>query len=101
MDVKTIAGGIGAAAAGVAAIFIGVSAAANAADRIGWIVIGVSFLAATAIALIAGATAKPVGSPPPKASIGGKFLGVPDRAFWLIVVILVIGLVLGGILLAI
>jgi hypothetical protein len=96
MNIKTIAGGIGAAAAGAAAIIIGVSAA-----RVGPIVIGAAFLAATAIALIAGATATPQGSPPPNASIGGKFLGVPDTAFWLIVAILVVGMVVGAILLAI
>jgi hypothetical protein len=96
VDIKTIAGGIGAAAAGVAAIIAGVSGVG-----LGAIVIGVAFLAVTTIALIAGATATPQGSPPPNASIGGKFLGVPETAFWLIVAILVVGLVVGGILLAI
>jgi hypothetical protein len=96
MDIKTIAGGIGGAAAGVAGIVIGITSAG-----VGAIVIGVAFLAVTAIALIAGATATPQGSLPPKPSIGAKFLGVPDGAFWLIVAILVVGLVIGGILLAV
>ena len=96
MDVKTIVGGVCAAAAGAAAIVVGVRGAG-----LGPIVIGVAFLAVTAIALIAGATATPQGSPPPSASIGGKFLGVPDSAFWLIVAILVVGLAVGAILLAI
>lgn len=95
MDVKTIAGSVGGVAAGVVAIVLG---AINSEP--GAIVIGVAFLAAAIIAIIAGATASPTGSLPPKPSIGGKFMGVPDPAFWLIVAILVVGLVVGGILLA-
>jgi hypothetical protein len=95
MDVKTIAGGVAGAAAGVVGVVIGITQSA-----VGAVVIGVAFLAVTVIALVAGATATPQGSLPPKPSIGAKFLGVPDGAFWLIAAILVVGLVVGGILLA-
>jgi hypothetical protein len=95
MDVKTIAGGVAGAAAGVVGVVIGIMQ-----SEPGAIVIGVAFLAVTVIALVAGATASPRGSLPPKPSIGAKFLGVPDAAFWVIVAILVVAFIVGGILLA-
>lgn len=95
MDIKTIAGGIFGAAAGVAGIVIGVLQ-----SEPGAVVIGVAFIVVTVIALVAGATAKPDGKLPPNPRIGAKFLGVPDPAFWVIVAILLVAFVIGGILLA-
>lgn len=95
MNIKTVAGAIGGAAAGVVGVVIGIVSAEPGA-----IVIGVAFLAVTVIALVAGATATPTGSLPPRPSIGAKFLGVPDGAFWIIAAILLVAFVVGGILLA-
>jgi hypothetical protein len=95
MDVKTIAGGVLAAAAGVAGIVVGVMQ-----SEPGFIVIGVAFAIVTVFALIVGATASPRGSLPPKVSFGAKFMGLPDWAMWVVTIVLVLGLVIGGILLA-
>lgn len=95
MDVKTIAGAIAAAAAGVAGIVVGALQ-----SQPGFIVIGVAFLLVTAFALVVGATASPRGSLPPKPSIGAKFFGLPDWATLVVAGILVVGFVVGGLMLA-
>ena len=95
MDVKTIAGGVLAAAAGVAGVVAGVLQ-----KEPGFVVIGVAFGFVTVFALLVGATASPRGSLPPKISFGAKFMGLPDWAMYVVIVVLVVGLVVGGILLA-
>jgi hypothetical protein len=89
----SIIGYILGAAAGVTAIVVGAMQ-----SEPGFIVIGVAFLGAVAVALIAGAVASPQGSVSgPK--YGGKFTP-PDWAWWVAAGILVVGFVIGGILLA-
>ncbi|GAB3271115.1 hypothetical protein [Microbacterium lacusdiani] len=90
--VLTIAGYILGVAAGVTAVVVGIMR-----SEAGFIVIGVAFLAAVAVAFIAGATATPHASLQP--SYGGKFVP-PDWAWYVAAGILVVGLVAGGILLA-
>lgn len=90
----SIVGYILGAAAGVTAIVVGAMQ-----SEAGFIVIGVAFLAAVVVALIAGATASPRGSVSgPK--YGAKFTP-PDWAWWVAAGILVVGVVIGGILLAV
>jgi hypothetical protein len=95
MNIKTVVGGVCGAAAGVVGVVIGIMQ-----PEPGALVIGAAFLVVTVIALVAGATAEPKGSLPPKPSVGAKFLGVPDGAFWLIAAVLVVAFIVGGILLA-
>ncbi len=95
MDVKTIAGSIAAAAAGVAGIVAGVLQ-----PQPGFIVIGIAFLIVTVFALVIGATASPRGSLPPKPSIGAKFFGLPDWASMVVMGVLVVGFVVGGLMIA-
>lgn len=95
MDVKTMVGGVLAAAAGVTAIVVGALQ-----GKPGFIVIGAAFLVVTAFALIVGATASPRATPPPDFSFGGKFLGLPEWAMVVVTVVLVAGFVTGGVMLA-
>lgn len=91
----TVAGFVLGAAAGVAGIVVGIIQAEP-----GFIVIGVAFLAAVAVAFVAGATARPQGALPPKIKFGGKFTP-PTWAWYVAAAILVVGLIIGGILLAV
>jgi hypothetical protein len=90
----TIVGYILGAAAGVTGIVVGIMQ-----GEPGFVVIGVAFLAAVAVAFIAGATATPQASLPPKVKYGGKFTP-PDWAWYISAGILVVGIVVGAILLA-
>lgn len=90
----TIVGYILGAAAGVTGIVVGVMQ-----GEPGFVVIGIAFLAAVAVAFIAGATATPQASLPPKVKYGGKFTP-PDWAWYIAAGILVVGVVVGAILLA-
>ncbi|GAA1974895.1 hypothetical protein [Microbacterium pumilum] len=91
--VLSVVGYILGAAAGVTAIVVGAMQ-----SEAGYIVIGIAFLAAVVVAFIAGATASPRGSVSgPK--YGAKFTP-PDWAWWVAVGIIVVGMVIGGILLA-
>lgn len=89
----TIAGYVLGAAAGVTGIVVGIMQ-----GEPGFVVIGVAFLAAVAVAFIAGATATPKGALPPNVKYGGKFTP-PDWAWYVAAAILVVGLIVGGILL--
>ncbi|MGC5172606.1 hypothetical protein ACLQ2Q_18370 [Microbacterium sp. DT81.1] len=91
----SVVGYILGAAAGVAGIVAGIMQ-----SEAGFIVIGVAFLAAVVVAFIAGATATPKGGLPPKIEFGGKFTP-PDWAWYIAAGIIVVGLIVGGILLAI
>ncbi|MCR2792303.1 hypothetical protein NQ156_04420 [Microbacterium sp. zg.Y625] len=89
----SVAGYLLGAAAGIAGIVVGAMQ-----SEPGYIVIGVAFLLAVVVAFIAGATATPQGSlSGPK--FGGKFTP-PDWAWWVAAGIVVVGMVIGGILLA-
>lgn len=91
----TIAGFALGAAAGVTAIVVGIIQ-----GEAGFVVIGVAFVAAVIVALVAGATAKPKAALPPKIEYGGTFTP-PDWAWYVAAAILVVGLIVGGVLLAI
>lgn len=93
---QTVVGGIGGVAAGVAGIVVGAIQ-----GQPGFIVIGVAFLAAVIFALILGATASPRGALPPKWKIGAKFFALPEWALLVVGLILVVGGVSGGVLLAV
>lgn len=92
--VLSVVGYILGAAAGITAIVVGAMQ-----SEPGFIVIGIAFLAAVVVAFIAGATASPRGSVSgPK--YGAKFTP-PDWAWWVAAGIIVVGMVIGGILLAV
>lgn len=81
------------AAAGITGIVVGIMQ-----SQPGFIVIGVAFLAAVVVAFIAGATATPTGSVSGR-KYGGKFTP-PDWAWWVAAGIIVVGMVVGGLMLA-
>ncbi|WP_194410458.1 hypothetical protein [Microbacterium cremeum] len=91
--VLSIAGYVLGLAAGVTAIVVGATR-----PEPGFIVIGIAFLAAVAVAFIAGATASPRGSLKPE--YGGKFVP-PDWAWYVAAAILVVGVVIGAIMIAV
>jgi len=81
------------AVAGIAAIIIGATQ-----GHPGFVVIGVAFLAAVAVAFIAGATGTPSGSIAGR-SVAGTFTP-PDWAWWVSAGIVVVGCVVGALMLA-
>lgn len=89
----SIVGYILGAAAGITAIVVGATQ-----SEPGFIVIGVAFLAAVIVALIAGAVASPRGSLSGP-QYGAKFTP-PDWAWWVAAGIIIVGGVIGGIMLA-
>lgn len=93
-QVGTVIGYLLGLAAGVAGIVVGVMR-----SEAGFIVVGIAFLAAVVVAFVAGATASPKGKLPPKVEFGAKFTP-PDWAWYICAGIVVVGLVVGGILLA-
>jgi hypothetical protein len=92
-SILTIVGYIFGIVAGIAGIVAGAIQ-----KEAGFIVIGVAFLAAVIVAIIAGATAQPTGSIA-RREIGAKFTP-PDWAWWICAGIVVVGCVIGGILIA-
>jgi hypothetical protein len=91
--ILSVVGYILGAAAGVTAIVVGAMQ-----SEPGYIVIGVAFLAAVVVAFIAAAVASPRGSVSGP-EYGAKFTP-PDWAWWIAAGIVVVGMVIGGILLA-
>ena len=92
MDVRTVAGYLGGLAAGAAGIVAGVMQ-----EEVGFIIIGVAFLVAVAIAFTVRATATPKIT---RSSVGGKFMELPDGALYTVGGVLLVGFVLGGIIIA-
>jgi hypothetical protein len=92
-SILTIVGYIFGIVAGIGAIVVGVMK-----KEPGFIVIGVAFLAAVIVAIIAGAVAEPTGSISGR-EIGGKFTP-PDWAWYISAGIVVVGVVVGAIMIA-
>ncbi len=92
-SILTIVGYIFGIGAGIAAIVAGVIQ-----GEVGFIVIGVAFLAAVIVAIVAGAVAQPTGSIA-RREFGAKFTP-PDWAWYVCAGILVVGVVVGAILIA-
>ncbi len=92
-SILTIVGYIFGIAAGIAAVVAGVMQ-----EEAGFIVIGVAFLAAVIVAIVAGAVAQPRGSIGNR-EIGAKFWP-PDWAWYVSAAIIVVGVVVGAILIA-
>jgi hypothetical protein len=92
-SILTIVGYIFGIAAGIGGIVVGAMK-----GEAGFIVIGVAFLAAVIVAIVAGAVAEPTGSISDR-EVGGKFTP-PDWAWYVSAGIIVVGVVVGAILIA-
>ena len=91
--ILTIAGYILGLVAGIGTIVVG-----SMKKEAGFIVIGVAFLAAVVVAIVAAAVAEPTGSISDR-EVGGKFTP-PDWAWYVSGAIVVVGVVVGAIMIA-